>query len=335
MSENLTGHSTAAHRPPAFSHTLEARGHHLRRRALTTLQINVGRHCNQSCRHCHVGAGPTRPEEMTRETAERLIGLLEGPGGDGIHTVDITGGAPELNPNFRTLVEASRRLDRHVIDRCNLTVLLEPGQEDTAAFLAAHGVEIIASLPCYTRENVDRQRGPGVFDRSLEALRRLNALGYGHPDTGRVLKLVYNPGGAFLPAAQCALEADYRAHLREESGIEFNVLLTLTNAPIRRFRRQLLQAGGLDDYMRLLHDRFNDDTVDGLMCRNLVSVSWDGGLFDCDFNQAVDLPVPGTARTIWEISSLRELDDAPIAVGDHCYSCTAGAGSSCGGALAG
>jgi len=334
MSANLTDHDTPLRMPPAFSRTLETRGHRLRRRALTTLQINVGRRCNQACLHCHVGAGPTRTEEMTPATAERLVELLEGPGEEGIHTVDITGGAPELNPSFRTLVEQSRRLGKHVIDRCNLTVLLEPGQEDTARFLAAHGVEIIASMPCYTTENVDRQRGRGVFERSIEALKKLNTLGYGRPDSGLVLRLVYNPGGPFLPAAQCALEADYRTRLREDFGIEFNGLLTLTNAPIRRFRRQLERTGGLEDYMWLLHEGFNDDTIAGLMCRDLLSVSWDGGLFDCDFNQAVDLPVRKKARDIWELSSLRALDGAPIAVGDHCYSCTAGAGSSCGGALA-
>ena len=318
---------------PSFRKTLRRRGCWLQRRQVTTLQVNVGRFCNQACHHCHVEAGPNRTEAMQRETVDRIVSLLGRPGAEGVHTVDLTGGAPELNPGFRHLVTICRRLGKRVIDRCNLTVLLLPGQEDTAELLADQGVEIVASLPCYTEENVEKQRGKGVFETSIEALRRLNALGYGQPGSALSLHLVYNPLGAFLPPEQEALEAEYKRILADELGIVFNRLLTIINLPIHRFRRDLERSAGLDGYMRLLHDSFNEETLSGLMCRELVSVSWDGHLFDCDFNQALGIPLPRPQRTVWDIEDLSELDGGEIHVGDHCYGCTAGAGSSCGGAV--
>jgi len=318
---------------PSFRRTLRRRGSRLERRRVTTLQVNVGRVCNQACHHCHVEAGPDRTEVMARETVDRIVSLLSRPGADGIHTVDVTGGAPELNPGFRHLVTACRTLGKRVIDRCNLTVLLLPGQEDTPEFLARQGVEIVASLPCYTQENVEKQRGKGVFEASVEALRRLNALGYGRPGSGLSLNLVYNPLGPFLPPDQKTLEADYKRILAGELGIVFNRLLTLTNLPIHRFRRDLERSDELDRYMRLLHDSFNEQTLDGLMCREMLSVSWDGHLFDCDFNQVLGISLAHPRRTVWEIEDLSELDGGAIRIGDHCYGCTAGAGSSCSGAL--
>jgi radical SAM/Cys-rich protein len=297
----------------------------LHRAATTTLQINVGKVCNQACQHCHVDAGPKRSESMPAHVAERVLALLsESPS---IQTVDITGGAPELNANFRRLVEESRGQGRGVIDRCNLTILLEPGFEDLAEFLAAHEVEISASLPCYTRENVDRQRGRGVFDKSIEALRLLNRTGYG-VDPELSLNLVFNPTGASLPPAQEGLEADYK----EDFVIVFNHLFTITNRPISRFGSFLTRIGQQDSYVQLLRDSFNPGTVEQLMCRALVSVGWDGRLYDCDFNQMLDLGAPG-GRTIWEIDSFEALSWRPIATGEHCFGCTAGACSSCGGKL--
>jgi radical SAM/Cys-rich protein len=305
----------------------------LRRAATTTLQINVGKVCNQACHHCHVDAGPKRTESMSAETAARILDLLaESPG---IAEVDITGGAPELNPSFRLLVETARRRGLEVIDRCNLTVLLEPGMEGTADFLAAHRVRITASLPCYSRANVDAQRGKGVFGRSIEGLRLLNRLGYGDGASGLILDLVYNPGGAFLPPPQDTLEADYRASLRQDFGIEFDNLLTITNLPISRFDRWLRRQGKRDEYMELLEASFNPDTIAALMCRSLVSVGWDGALYDCDFNQMLEMPLPERGRrpTIRDIDSFDLAGDL-IATGPHCFGCTAGAGSSCGGSLA-
>jgi len=297
---------------------------------LSTLQINVGKRCNQACLHCHVNAGPKRTEMMDAATSERLIHLMDT---EGLETVDITGGAPELNPHFRDLVRAARSRGLHVIDRCNLTVLCEPGQEDTAQFLADHDVEVVASLPCYSEKNVDSQRGRGVFGRSIQALQHLNTLGYGtNPD--RVLNLVYNPGGAFLPPAQASLEADYKRRLQDDFGIVFNHLFTLTNMPIARFLEDLNRSGQHSTYMQTLLDAFNPQTVSGLMCREQISVSWDGRLFDCDFNQMLELPTPGKHRTIWDVESLNELCGKHIATAAHCFGCTAGAGSSCGGSLA-
>lgn len=315
---------------PNFDHALTERGLALRRAATTTLQVNVGKLCNQACHHCHVEAGPKRTEAMPRSVAERVIALLTAS--NGVTTLDITGGAPELNPNFRWLVEEARRLDRHVIDRCNLTVLLEPGQEDLDAFLADHCVEIVASLPCYSTKNVDEQRGRGVFEKSIVALHRLNALGYG---TGgpRVLNLVYNPNGAFLPPAQATLESRYKAELAQQFGITFDHLFTITNLPIARFVDYLDERGSYDDYMNLLVAHLNPTAVPNVMCRALVSVGWDGTIYDCDFNQMLDLPLSGsTRRTVFELDTLT-LEGLGIATGSHCFGCTAGAGSSCGGSL--
>ncbi|MGD8859775.1 MAG: arsenosugar biosynthesis radical SAM protein ArsS [Myxococcales bacterium] len=320
---------------PDFGSVLGQHGVATPRRArLTTLQINVGKRCNQACQHCHVEAGPARTEMMDGRTARRLIELAASAAA--IDTVDITGGAPELNPHFRELVTAMRALGKRVIDRCNLTILLEPGQEDLAGFLAAEGVDIVASLPCYGRDNVDKQRGKGVFERSIEALHRLNRLGYGVAGSGLSLDLVYNPLGAFLPPAQDSLEAQYKRELRALGGIEFNRLLTLTNMPIKRFAHALDREGQYDDYMRLLQEHFNPGTVEGLMCRSQVSVGYDGALYDCDFNQMLELPLDGrdgTAETIWSIDALSQLDGSGIATDSHCLGCTAGAGSSCGGAI--
>jgi radical SAM/Cys-rich protein len=249
-----------------------------------------------------------------------------------VQTVDITGGAPELNSNFRMLVEESRRLQKHVIDRCNLTILLQPGFEDLPEFLRTQKVSILASLPCYTAENVDRQRGRGVFERSIQALRLLNRLGYGQPGSDLRLDLVFNPGGATLPPPQDALELEYKRHLRNDFGIEFGRLLTITNMPIHRFSDYLVQVGKQEDYTCLLEAAFNPATVEHLMCRSLISISWDGRLFDCDFNQMLELPSPGPL-SIWNIDSFRPVVNQPIRVGEHCFGCTAGAGSSCGGQL--
>jgi radical SAM/Cys-rich protein len=302
----------------------------LARPAISTVQINIGKICNQACHHCHVDAGPKRTESMTEETASRVLALLEKS--SGIETVDITGGAPELNPHFRRLVSENRRQGRRVIDRCNLTILFEPGFQQLGEFLAGQTVEIIASLPCYTRENVDQQRGRGVFDKSIQALRLLNRLGYGI-DERLPLHLIYNPLGAFLPPPQEALEADFKRHLAEDFGIRFHHLYTLANMPISRFAGQLAQEGKQEIYLTLLASQFNPQTVGRLMCRSLVSVSWDGGIYDCDFNQMLELPEPGR-RTIWDISTFDELAPATITTADHCFGCTAGAGSSCGGKLA-
>jgi len=297
--------------------------------------VNVGKVCNQACHHCHVEAGPKRTESMPERVADRVLELLAADGG--IATLDVTGGAPELNPSFRRLVVEARRLGRRVIDRCNLTILFEPGQDDLAAFLAEHAVAVTASLPCYTADNVERQRGQGVFDKSIRALQRLNALGYGRPDTALRLDLVYNPVGAFLPPAQAELEARYRRELAGAFGITFDRLLTINNMPIKRFAGMLARDGSAEAYQALLVNHFNPATVDDLMCRSLVSVGWDGRLYDCDFNQMLELPLAapdaGWPRTIWDVDDLRGLDGSPIATGRHCFGCTAGAGSSCGGAL--
>ena len=298
-----------------------------------TLQVNVGKRCNQACHHCHVEAGPKRTEAMQHLVAERVLTILENS--PSVQTVDITGGAPELNPNFRFLVTESRRLGRHVIDRCNLTVLYEPGMDDLAEFLAENDVEIIASLPCYTSSNVDRQRGRGVFEKSVDALRELNRLGYGLPNSPRILNLVYNPLGASLPPPQERLELDYKRELRSQYGIEFHRLYTLTNMPISRFLLDLSRHGNYDSYMELLVEKFNPATVDGLMCRSLVSVGWDGTLFDCDFNQMLEMPLNhGLPNHIREFDRYL-LGRREIRTAAHCYGCTAGSGSSCTGAVAG
>lgn len=302
------------------------------RGASRVLQLNLTRRCNLACHHCHVESSPRRTEAMDGAVIERALALLERS--PGIGSVDLTGGAPELHPSFRELVRAARSRGRRVIDRCNLVVLDERGHEDLAGFLASNRVEVVASLPCYESDNVDPQRGRGVFARSIAALRRLNALGYGKPGRGLVLDLVHNPTGAFLPSAQAELERRYKRELAERHGIEFDRLLTLTNMPIRRYAEWLARRGELEAYQALLVNHFNPAAVPGLMCRTTVSVDWRGELFDCDFNQALDLPFGGKRRTIFAIGSLDELEGEPIATGEHCFGCTAGAGSSCYGALA-
>ncbi|MFC5524750.1 arsenosugar biosynthesis radical SAM (seleno)protein ArsS [Rhodanobacter ginsengisoli] len=317
---------------PSFARTLRSHGLALPRMPLEILQVNVGKLCDLACQHCHVEAGPKRTEIMQAATVERLLALLAGA--PAIHTVDLTGGAPEMNPHFRTLVRGARALGKTVIDRCNLTVLFRPGQEDTADFLAAQGVKVVASLPCYTKANVEQQRGQHVFDPSLRALHQLNALGYGQADSGLELDLVYNPLGATLPPSQLALEATYRRELAEHFGIVFNRLFTITNMPIKRFLHLLEREDRYDSYMQTLLDAFNPQAALGVMCRNLLSVDWRGQLYDCDFNQALELPLGGHRRSLWDIASLTDIEREPIAFADHCYGCTAGAGSSCGGALA-
>jgi radical SAM/Cys-rich protein len=304
----------------------------LARRRIETLQVNVGYRCNQSCVHCHVGASPHRTEEMAGETVDLVLAVLARRP---ISTLDITGGAPELNPHFRRLVRAARDLGVRVIDRCNLTILEVAGQEDLAGFLAAQAVEIVASLPCYLADNVDRQRGKGVFQGSIRGLQRLNALGYGHKGTGHILNLVYNPQGPSLPPPQEALEADYRHELREKFGIVFNRLFTLANMPIQRFGSTLISKGEFDRYLGLLRAAHRDDNLDGVMCRDLVSVDWRGHLYDCDFNQMLDLPLAGPDGAPRQLEDLLndDLEHNPIQVAGHCYGCTAGQGSSCGGAL--
>jgi len=303
------------------------------RRRLETLQVNVGYVCNQTCLHCHVNASPTRTESMTRETADLVLGYLAASGAT---ILDLTGGAPEINPHFRHLVASARRAGIRVIDRCNLTILSEPGYEDLARFLAAEGVEIVASLPCYTPELVDRQRGAGVYERSIAGIRALNALGYAQDGSPLTLDLVYNPQGPSLPPGQAKLEADYKRILGEKFGIAFNRLLTLANMPIQRFGSTLVSKGQFNDYMSLLRGAHRDENLDGVMCRSLVSVDWQGYLYDCDFNQMLGLPlvVAGRGRLHLRDAMDRDLDGNPIVVRDHCYGCTAGQGSSCGGALA-
>ncbi len=317
---------------PSFDRALEEHGASaLVRGRVRTLQINVGKLCNMACHHCHVEAGPKRTEIMTQGVADRLIELLaKSPE---VEVVDFTGGAPELNPHFRWLVEQARQLGRRVIDRCNLTVLFEPGLSDLPEFLAAHEVEIVASLPCYSAENLEKQRGRGAFDKSIEALLLLNRLGYGRPDSPLRLSLVYNPVGASLPPAQAKLEATYKEELSQQFGIDFHDLLTITNMPIKRFAHALERENNLEGYMSLLVNHFNVGTVPELMCRSLVSVSWDGQLYDCDFNQMLEIPLGAGARTIWDVESLAELEHARVATASHCFGCTAGAGSSCSGAI--
>jgi radical SAM/Cys-rich protein len=301
----------------------------LRATGISVFQINVGKLCNQTCRHCHVDAGPDRKEIMTRETAELCMAALSTTH---IPVVDITGGAPELNPNFRWLVERSRELGRHVMDRCNLTVLLLPSQSGLVEFLARNEVEVICSLPYFLSEQTDAQRGSGVFERSIEALRKLNGMGYGRADTKLRLNLVYNPVGAFLPPSQAAAERDFKRELGRRYGIEFNSLYTITNMPISRFLEFLLRSGNYERYMEKLANAYNPAAAAGVMCRDTLSVGWDGALYDCDFNQMLDLPVKGGAHI--RDFRLGSLADRLIVTGEHCYGCTAGGGSSCGGATA-
>jgi radical SAM/Cys-rich protein len=299
---------------------------------IETLQVNVGYRCNQSCVHCHVNAGPNRTEEMDGGTIDLVLSFLERRR---IATLDVTGGAPELNRHFRRLVQAARDMGVRVMDRCNLTILEVPGQEDLADFLAAQQVEIVASMPCYLLDNVDRQRGKGVFEASIRGLKRLNSLGYGRDETGLVLNLVYNPQGPSLPPAQGPLEADYKRVLGEQYGIVFNSLFTLANMPIQRFGSMLISKGQFDAYLALLREAHRDENLAGVMCRSLMSVDYRGYVYDCDFNQMLDLPLTRGERQRVHLSELLDHDIVgnPIRVAGHCFGCTAGQGSSCGGAL--
>ncbi|SRR6266567_1296509 len=309
----------------------------LRRRELETLQVNLGYRCNQTCQHCHVNAGPARKEMMDAEIAAMVIEVVRARN---IRVLDLTGGAPELNPQFRGIVLAARAIGTRVIDRCNLTVLSEAGQEGLDEFLAQQRAEVVASLPCYSKDNVDAQRGDGVFERSIDGLQGLNRLGYGRADTGLVLNLVYNPLGPYLPPSQSDLERDYRRILGERFGVVFNRLFTIANMPIQRFGSTLISKGQFAAYRQLLHDAHRPENLDGVMCRSLISVDWLGYLYDCDFNQMLELPLGGKSPTSprRHLRDLlrdedRKFDRAAIAVADHCYGCTAGQGSSCGGAL--
>jgi radical SAM/Cys-rich protein len=311
----------------------------IKRSTLETLQVNLGYLCNLSCTHCHVNAGPTRKELMSEDNIDLIITFLKERG---IKTLDLTGGAPEMNPNFRKLVQEARALGVHVIDRCNLTILQEPGYEDLAGFLAENEVEVVASLPCYTQDNVDKQRGKGTFDGSIEGLKKLNSLGYGKGNDKLVLSLVYNPGGAFLPPPQHKLEADYKKELQEHFDIYFDQLFTITNMPISRFGSVLLSKGEFDSYMELLKGSYSQDNLSSLMCRSLISVDYQGYVYDCDFNQMLDMPMVQEESDLLASDKqkvhLKELLDQTlegqsIVVADHCYGCTAGQGSSCGGAL--
>jgi len=318
---------------PSFDETLSERGYAtLRALRVDTLQVNVGKLCNQTCTHCHVDAGPTRTETMTRETVEAVLGVVRRY--PELRAVDITGGAPEMNPHFEYLVEQCRAMGRHVMDRCNLTVFFVRDKSHLPKFLADHQVEVIASLPCYLEANVNQQRGHGVYGRSIEALQQLNALGYGAEGSGLILNLVYNPLGPTLPPPQAGLEAEYRDELAKRFGIRFTRLYTITNMPISRFLDDLHRAGRYETYMEQLIASFNPASVDGLMCRNLISVNWDGRLSDCDFNQMLDLPVEDTVPQTIQAFDLALLAHRNIVTGMHCYGCTAGAGSSCGGAIA-
>jgi radical SAM/Cys-rich protein len=305
----------------------------LRRRAVDTLQVNLGYRCNQSCVHCHVNAGPNRTEAMSGDNVDAVIAFLSAS--SGVRTLDLTGGAPELNRHFRRLVIAGRALGARVIDRCNLTILEEPGQDGLAEFLATHGVEVVASMPCYLEDNVDRQRGKGTFDASIRGLQKLNALGYGQPGSGLVLNLVYNPQGANLPPGQESLERDYKQHLAVHFGVVFNQLFTLANMPIQRFGSMLVSKGQFNSYMSLLRGAHREDNLDQVMCRGLVSVDWLGYLYDCDFNQQLGLPIRDAGKPRVHLSAMTAgaLEGRSIRVADHCFGCTAGQGSSCGGAL--
>lgn len=330
-----------------FAERLDADGVSLSRAALATLQLNLGKMCNLACHHCHVEAGPKRTEIMSRAVMERILGWLDAVGLDaGIRVVDLTGGAPEMNPQFRWLVGALRERGLHVMDRCNLTILLEPGYEGLAEFLAAHGVEVTASLPCYLEDNVDKQRGKGVYGGSIDALKMLNAVGYGREGSGLRLDLVYNPVGYGLPPAQDALEGDYKDYLLEHFGIRFNRLWTITNMPIKRFEHALRRDGKYEAYLGKLMEAHRPENVEAVMCRSLISVGWQGAVYDCDFNQMLQMPiepesygpgadeheVEGRSRKLWDYTT-DDLIGRSIRTGTHCFGCTAGAGSSCTGAL--
>jgi len=304
----------------------------INRSRLQTLQVNLGYLCNQTCLHCHVNAGPNRKEIMTEETVETVLDMLRT---QQIKTLDLTGGAPEMNPHFRMLVEQASAMDVHIIDRCNLTILEEDGYQDIAELLAEHKVEVVASLPCYLGDNVDAQRGKGVFSDSIRALKRLNALGYGMPDSDLTLTLVYNPQGATLPPSQNELEAAYKRELHIRYGISFNKLFTITNMPIKRFGSTLISRGEFGSYMQLLKESYSEENLADVMCKSLISIDWQGYVYDCDFNQMLELPMQeeGGKRTHLRDLLHTDINGRPITVMNHCYGCTAGQGSSCGGAL--
>ncbi len=304
----------------------------IQRKKLETLQVNLGYLCNQTCLHCHVNASPRRKEIMGEGSVRTVLEYLAA---SSVETLDLTGGAPEMNPHFRDIVKRARTLGIKVMDRCNLTILEEPGYEDMAAFLAEHQVEVVASLPCYLEDNVDAQRGKGVFGTSMDALKRLNALGYGREGSELILNLVYNPQGPSLPPDQEVLEAAYKTELKQRFGIVFNHLFTITNMPIKRFGSTLISKGQFDGYMQLLRDAYREENLDSVMCRSLISVDWQGFVYDCDFNQMLGLPLHGEGKFRPHLSGLidKEMEGTPIVVMDHCYGCTAGQGSSCGGAL--
>ena len=304
----------------------------IRRGQLETLQVNLGYLCNQTCQHCHVDAGPKRKEQMQRQTVDQLIDLLRNTD---IQVLDLTGGAPEMNENFRYLVSQARKLGVHVIDRCNLTILTEPGQEDLAEFLATNQVEVVASLPCYLKDNVEAQRGKGVYRSSITGLRMLNEVGYGNEASELTLNLMYNPQGPSLPPPQSSLQADYKRELQQREGVRFNQLFVLVNMPIMRFGSMLISKGQFDDYMGLLRESYEASNLQGVMCRSLISVDWQGYVYDCDFNQMLGLPMGMEDREKMHISEIviDKLTGKPIVTGDHCYGCTAGQGCSCSGAL--
>lgn len=329
--------------PDLFAARLAADGQSLRRRSLGTLQVNVGKMCNLACHHCHVEAGPKRKEIMTWDTMQKILGWLDAHGQSvGIKTIDVTGGAPEMNPDFKRFVEALTSRGYHILDRCNLTILLEPGYEDMIEFFVKHNIEIVASLPCYLEDNVDKQRGQGVYHESIDVLKKLNAAGYGMPGSKLRLDLVYNPVGYGLPPAQQSLESDYKRELLARYGIHFHTLWTITNMPIKRFEHALRRDGKFDMYMGKLTAAHNAANVENVMCRDLVSIGWQGSVYDCDFNQMLQMPLDGASgeehvveagsRKLWEYTPA-ELIDREIKTASHCFGCTAGAGSSCTGAL--
>ena len=315
-----------------FAQRIHLNGNNFNRRGVDVLQVNMGKYCNLACIHCHVESGPNRTELMSRETVDAVLRFL---GRTNIPTVDITGGAPELNPTFDYLVESAVGLGRHVMDRCNLTVIFEPGKDYLPEFFKRHRVELVCSLPCYSEENVDRQRGKGTFELSIRALQMFNELGYGQSESGLVLHLVYNPVGPHLPPPQDQLEQDYKRILKEKFGIVFNRLYCLSNMPITRYATHLKLRGEYEQYRELLESSFNPSTLDQVMCRNLISIGWEGTIYDCDFNQMLDLPIRDADGKALNISTLSfdQVQHLPVTVGDHCYACTAGSGSSCGGAL--
>lgn len=316
---------------PAFSQKLaQHRLPLLQATTISTLQVNLGKLCNMTCEHCHVDAGPDRREIMTEETVQDCLVALEHPA---FQTLDLTGGAPEMNPHFRKMVSEAVKLKKQIIDRCNLTILLAPRYQDLPEFLADHQVEIVASLPCYLEENTDDQRGSGAFQKSIQALKKLNSLGYGKQDSTLELSLVFNPVGFSLPPDQSELEEAYRRELKKRYDIEFTNLITITNMPISRFLSELVNQGRLEEYMERLVNAFNPKTVNGLMCRSILSVDWQGYLYDCDFNQMLNLPLSVPAHRHIRDFQFQELEKRMIVTNQHCYGCTAGAGSSCGGAI--